>query len=215
MPVWVKTKIKVRIKKNNTRSLLRNVDSVLGSRFDSICDQLVRELKISVSSPGPSVPGQPPGITQTHHRKRSRRSGRLRDSIRWVRDDTAKSIRRRIGSDQEHAYWMEMGVHGGKIIRPKFTKALTIPITDAEAQRLMARLGRKLRSRNNKGARRRQRKSIVRGGKIIGVVKRRDGQWFLLLRWVKQGRIAPRPWLKPVMNKNLRIVGLTLGQKIY
>lgn len=213
--VWVKTAVKVKITKNNTRSLLANVKRVLESRMDSICDQLTAEIRASLGKSGPSVPGEPPGITQTHHRKRSRKPGRLQKSIRWVRDDTPTKLRRRIGSDQPHALWMELGVAGGVIIRPKTGKALTVPITEAEAHRIMSLLGRKLKSRNNKGARRRQRKSAVRTGKIIGVVKRHDGQWILLLRWVKQGRIAPRPWLKPVMNKNLRRVGLTLGQKIY
>lgn len=212
---WVKFRVKVKISKNRTKSIVSNVRRILENRFDSVCDQLVGELKTSLSKVGPSSPGQPPGITRTHHRKRDRKPGRLRDSIRWVRDNTTATIRRRIGSSQPHALWMELGVAGGVIIRPKSAKALTIPITEAEATRLIARLGRKLRTRNNKGARSRQRRSINRGGKIIGVVKRRDGQWFVLLRWVKQGRIAPRPWLKPVMNKNLRRVGLTLGQKIY
>lgn len=191
MAIRVKTKVYV---KNHVRRIKRRVDDVLERRLDVICEKLSKELQQVLSKPGPSQPGQPPGITRLDHNERV--PGGLMKSIGWYRDG---KLIRHIGTPLPRGFWLEMGVTGGKVIRPVRAKALLVPIPEHVAIAL-----------NNK----KNRKQGGGSGGFMGLVQKANGQWFALRSFVIQGPIAPRPWLKPTMLKNLRNIGLTLGHKI-
>jgi hypothetical protein len=193
MTVKLKTKINFR---NHTKQVEKYINEVLERRLDGISERLKKELQTVLSKPGPSKPGQPPGITQLSHSERV--PGGLMKSIGWVRDG---KLKRRIGTPLERGFWMEMGVRGRKVIRPVRARALLVPIPRHVAEEIEARH----KNRQHGGGR----------GGFLGLVEHANGQMFMLRAFVIQGPIAPRPWLKPTLFKNLRGIGLTLGHKIH
>lgn len=198
--------------KSYVKEIKRHVDQVLSNRLDAVSSQMTTELKTVLSKKGPSAPGQPPGITQTPHSERV--PGGLMKSIQWKRG--AKKLIRYIGTPLPRGFWMEMGVHGGVVIRPVRAKALLVPLSRAVGEQLGKRFGVKRGGGKSGGKARRKSPSRNKGrGGFLGVVQKPTGEWFSLRSFVIQGPIAPRPWLKPTFFKNLRKIGLTLGQRVY
>lgn len=196
--------------KSYVKQIKQHVNQVLENRLDAVSQQMAEALKQTVSKKGPSHPGEPPGITRTPHSERV--PGGLMKSMQWKRG--RKRLVRHIGTPLPRGFWMEMGVHGGKLIRPIRAKALLVPLSRGMGQRLAKRF--KVNKGGGKGRRGRRKSSLnkSRNG-LLGVVQKPTGEWFALRSFVIQGPIAPRPWLKPTFFKNLRKIGLTLSQKIY
>lgn len=182
--------------RNHAKKVAKYVNDILERRMDAVSIQMFRELQKVLSAPGPSKPGQPPGITRTPHSQRV--PGGLMKSIGWYKDNTPNRLRRRIGTPLKRGYWLEMGVAGGVTIRPVRARALLVPIP-----KHVAELIRQKKDKKGGGS-----------GKMIGLVQHPTGEWFALMRYVIQGPIAPRPWLKTTFFKNLRKIGLTLSQRI-
>ena len=90
-----------------------------------------------------SAPGQSPAV----------QTGRLWNSVAWAR---AGHLTVRVGTNVKYGRWLEEGVRGGKIIRPKSKKALSWIAPD--------------------------------GSRMVR-------------RAVRQGKIAPRPWLSTALDR--------------
>lgn len=97
----------------------KNVLAELRRRLATVGEVLVNEMKTNVSSSGdkglnPSKPGQFPHAN----------FGQLRNSLFW--DYSAKmGYAVDVGSSVMHGLYMEKGVRGGKVIRPKRASFLT------------------------------------------------------------------------------------------
>lgn len=195
---------------NHVAKVKKYVNSVLEQRLNQVSETLVQELQETLSRPGPSKPDQPPGITKLDYKERV--PGGLMRSIKWTKDK--KKLIRHIGTPLERGFWLEMGTHGGKIIRPINAKALMVPISEALAMAIQARRKRKNKGAAKSGAGKGKGGSRKRVSRVIDVFKHANGHWFALMKYVIMKPMAPRPWLVPTMNKNLRNVGLTLSQKI-
>jgi hypothetical protein len=128
----------------------------------------------------PARPGEPP----------RKRTARLKSSyvIKKIGPGEVQIVAE--GPGAEIAEIMERG-GGPAIIRPRFKRALLIPVLLAEAKQIGRDAAKK---RRGKGLKR------VSFLKLAGVVKI-NGKYYLLRKWARRRAIRPRPHLRPAIER--------------
>ena len=138
------------------------------------CEEIRGQMKINLSGPSPSKPGNYPGAD----------TGNLSRTL--YNERTAPMVRR-VGTALAYGRYQE---HGATIL-PKRVKFLPVPLNRASSRMLSRLGGASLRTKNLK--------LIHRGGKMFLVTttpggkisKAENAPRFILKKMV---RIAPRPW---------------------
>lgn len=110
--------IRVRIKRNRVKQFTKKIEAEYEKRLDDAAEILLGHMRATLGVQGSeedrSAPGEAP----------RRQTGSLVNSLRIV----SKDNKRNVGTDDPRGEWLERGVRGGKVIRPKSAKVLSFRV---------------------------------------------------------------------------------------